>query len=44
VVALAATADTWGISGPTFLLAYLVIAVAVWVASTRARRVLAESR
>jgi uncharacterized protein (TIGR04222 family) len=44
VVALAATADTWGISGPTFLLAYLVIGVAVWVASTRARRVLAESR
>ncbi|GAA1327992.1 TIGR04222 domain-containing membrane protein [Pseudonocardia xinjiangensis] len=43
-MALTATADTWGISGPTFLLAYLVIAVAVWVASTRARRVLAESR
>lgn len=41
---LAATGDTWGISGPTFLLAYLVIAVAVWVAGLRARRALAGPR
>jgi uncharacterized protein (TIGR04222 family) len=38
----AATADTWGITGPEFLLAYLVIAVAVLVAGTRARRALAD--
>ena len=38
----AVTADTWGISGPTFLLAYVVIAVAVAVAGTRARRALAD--
>jgi uncharacterized protein (TIGR04222 family) len=43
-VTLAATGDTWGISGPTFLLAYLVIAIAVWVAGHRARRALAETR
>lgn len=41
---LAATGGTWGISGPTFLLAYLVIAIAVWVAGHRARRALAETR
>ncbi|WP_219420211.1 TIGR04222 domain-containing membrane protein [Pseudonocardia nigra] len=39
---LAATADVWGISGSTFLLAYLVIATAVWLASSRARRALAD--
>jgi uncharacterized protein (TIGR04222 family) len=33
---------TWGISGPTFLLSYVVIALAVWVASSRARRAIAE--
>ncbi|MGH3588528.1 MAG: TIGR04222 domain-containing membrane protein, partial [Pseudonocardia sp.] len=38
----AATAETWGISGPTFLLAYLLLAVAVGIAVTRARRALAE--
>jgi len=38
----AATAETWGISGPTFLLAYLLIAAAVGVAGARARRALAE--
>ena len=40
----AATAQTWGISDLTFLLAYPVIALAVWVASTRARRTLADQR
>jgi uncharacterized protein (TIGR04222 family) len=40
----AATADTWGISGPEFLLVYLVIAAAVLVAGTRARRALADPR
>jgi len=35
-------ASTWGISGPVFLVVYGVIAVAVWIASTRARRVLAD--
>lgn len=40
----AATADTWGISGPEFLLVYLVIATAVLVAGTRARRALADPR
>jgi uncharacterized protein (TIGR04222 family) len=40
----AATADTWGISGPTFLLAYLLIATAVGVAAARERRALAEPR
>lgn len=39
---LAASGDTWGISGPTFLLAYLVTATAVLVAGTRARRALAD--
>jgi uncharacterized protein (TIGR04222 family) len=40
----AATADTWGISGPEFLLVYLVIAAAVLVAGMRARRALADPR
>ncbi|MCY7341844.1 MAG: TIGR04222 domain-containing membrane protein, partial [Pseudonocardia sp.] len=35
-------ASTWGISGPVFLVVYGVIAVAVWIASTRARQVLAD--
>jgi Predicted membrane protein len=43
-VVLAATGDTWGISGPTFLLAYLVVAAVVWVAGIRARRALADPR
>jgi uncharacterized protein (TIGR04222 family) len=43
VALAAATAQTWGISGPTFLLAYLLIAVAVGVASVRVRRTLADS-
>jgi uncharacterized protein (TIGR04222 family) len=43
-MALTATADTWGISGPTFLLAYLVLAVAVWIAGTQTRRMLADPR
>lgn len=41
---LEATAETWGISGPTFLLAYLVLAGAVWIASTQTRRMLADPR
>lgn len=41
---LAAAGDTWGISGPTFLVSYVVIAVVVWVATTRARRTLADPR
>lgn len=40
----AATADTWGISGPEFLLVYLAIAAAVLVVGTRARRALAGRR
>jgi uncharacterized protein (TIGR04222 family) len=43
-VVLAAAGDTWGISGPGFLVMYLVIAVVVWVATTRARRALADPR
>ena len=38
----AATAGTWGISGPEFMLVYLAIAVGVLVAGTRARRALAD--
>ena len=34
--------DTWGISGPLFLMAYLVLAVAVTVAVTRMRHALTE--
>ena len=34
--------DTWGISGSTFLLAYLVLALAVGAAVLRARRALAD--
>lgn len=41
---LAAAGDTWGISGPTFIVIYLVIAVVVWVATTRARRALTGGR
>lgn len=33
--------DTWGISGPAFLLIYLVLVVAVWIAGTQARRAIA---
>jgi uncharacterized protein (TIGR04222 family) len=39
--ALAAQGDTWGISGSTFLAFYVVLAAAVWLASSRARRRLA---
>ena len=35
------TGDTWGISGPQFLLVYVVLAVAVTVAVVRMRRALA---
>src|SRR5687767_5022917 len=38
----AATAETWGISGSTFVLAYLLIAVTIGVAGLRARRALAH--
>jgi uncharacterized protein (TIGR04222 family) len=40
----AATADTWGIAGTTFLPAYLLIAAAVGVAGVCTRRALAEPR
>ncbi len=43
-MAFAMTNGTWGISGPAFLLAYLLIAAAVWVAATRARRALTDPR
>lgn len=33
--------DTWGISGPAFLLMYVLIALAVWIAGTQARRTIA---
>lgn len=36
--------DTWGISGPTFLLAYAVLAAIVLIASIRARRRIAGPR
>lgn len=39
---LAATGDTWGISGSTFLLVYAVAAVAVGIAGTAARKRLAD--
>lgn len=39
--ALAAQGDTWGISGSAFLAFYVVLAAAVWIASSRARRRLA---
>lgn len=38
---LAMTTGTWGISGPTFLVAYVLLAAAVWVAAARQRRALA---
>lgn len=41
-MALAATGDTWGISGTTFLIGYGVIALVVLVAAIRTRRVLAD--
>ncbi|WP_300011351.1 TIGR04222 domain-containing membrane protein [Pseudonocardia sp.] len=43
-MALAMTGDTWGISGPTFLVAYLVLTAAVLLATMRARRALADPR
>jgi uncharacterized protein (TIGR04222 family) len=36
------TGDTWGIGGPTFLLVYVVLAVAAGVAAVRARRALVD--
>jgi uncharacterized protein (TIGR04222 family) len=39
-MALAATGDTWGIPGPSFLALYLVLIVAVAVASSVHRRIL----
>ncbi len=39
---VAAAGDTWGLSGPTFIVIYLVIAVVTWVATTRVRRSLAD--
>jgi uncharacterized protein (TIGR04222 family) len=42
VALAAATAGAWGISAPSFLPAYLLIAVAVGVAGRRARRALAD--
>ena len=41
--ALSAPGDTWGISGPTFLLVYTALGVAVLVAGTRERRRLARA-
>lgn len=41
---LAAAGDTWGISSSTFIVSYLVIALAVWMATTWARRALADPR
>lgn len=41
---LAATTGTWGISGPTFLVGYVVVAVLVAVAGTRARHALTDPR
>ncbi|MHA6617387.1 TIGR04222 domain-containing membrane protein [Pseudonocardia sp. DLS-67] len=41
-MALAATAETWGIAGSTFLPAYLMIAVAVGAGGVCVRRALAE--
>ncbi len=35
--------DTWGISGPTFLLAYTVLAVVVLITAIRARRTIVRS-
>jgi len=33
--------ETWEISGPTFLLVYVMLATAVWIAGTQARRTIA---
>ncbi|WP_103380064.1 TIGR04222 domain-containing membrane protein, partial [Pseudonocardia dioxanivorans] len=41
---LAASGDTWGISGSTFILFYLVIAVVVWIWAVRTRRQIAGAR
>lgn len=35
------TGDTWGVSGPVFLVAYLFLAAAVWVSAALQRRALA---
>ncbi|MEJ3656051.1 TIGR04222 domain-containing membrane protein [Actinomycetes bacterium KLBMP 9759] len=40
--ALAATGDTWGIDGTTFLVAYVVLAAVVLVAAVRKRAALAD--
>ena len=34
--------ETWGIGGSAFLVAYLLLGLVVWVATTRARRALAD--
>lgn len=34
---------TWGISGPVFLVGYLLLAATVWAAATRRRRALADA-
>ena len=39
---MVSTGDTWGISGPLFLVVYVVLAVAVTVAVVRGRRALAD--
>jgi uncharacterized protein (TIGR04222 family) len=43
-VVLAAAGDTWGISGSSFIVMYVVLAVVVWAVTTRARRALADPR
>lgn len=44
-MALAMSAgDTWGISGPAFLAAYLLLAAAVWITTVRVRHGLAGGR
>ncbi len=35
-------AETWGISGPTFLVGYLLLAAVTWIATARRRRALAD--
>lgn len=41
---IAASGDTWGVDGPSFLLAYVVIAASVWIAGTLVRRSIADGR
>jgi len=41
---IAAAGDTWGISDPTFLVVYVVLAVAVCLACIQARRAIADPR